>query len=118
MKTYDITNANISYYVDSIWIPVNATEKEINDGLDNAEMDITVTWDDDWSPAPFDTLHFDYQSPYTAEPGTTSLVGYLDLRKLCKVWDISFRYMDAWGVEQDKIPLIIKAVVGEREEEE
>lgn len=116
MKTYDITNANVNYYVDSIWLPVNATEKEINDSLDDAEMDISIECDDWWEPAPWDTLHFDYESPDTSQEGMTSLVGYLSIPGYCAQIGVSLKYTDAWGVVQDKIPLIIKAAVGSREE--
>lgn len=116
MKTYEITNENVSYYVDSITVPVNATEEDINDGLEAAEMDINIDWGDDWEPAPYEVLHFDYQSPYTEQIGQTSLTGYIDLRGFCKVFNVSLKYTDAWGIEQDKIPFIIKVNVCEREE--
>lgn len=116
MKTYEIINENVSYYVDSISVPVNATEEDINDGLSNAEMDISIDWGDAWEPAPYEVLHFDYQSPYTEQTGETSLTGYLDLREFCKAFNVSLKYTDAWGIKQDKIPLIIKVCVFERED--
>lgn len=117
MKTYEITNENVSYYVDSIWLPMDATREDIDDGLADAEMDISIDWGDNWAPSPYEALHFDYESPYTAEVGDTSLTGYLDLREFCKEINVSLKYTDAWGVNQDKIPIIIHAVVGKREEE-
>lgn len=117
MKSYEITNENVAYYSDSIWLPTNATQEEINDALDDVEMDISIDWKEGWDNAPYETLHFDYESPYTSETGETSLTGYLDLRKFCKAVGVSLNYTDAWGIKQDKIPLIIRAVVGNREED-
>ncbi len=118
MKTYDITNENVGYYVDSIALPLNATQEDINDALENAEMDISITWDDNWDNAPWEALHFDYNSPHSSEEGETSLTGYLDLREFCKHCNVSLRYTDAWGIVQDKIPLIIKSFVMKDEEDE
>ncbi len=115
MKSYEITNENVGYYSDNIWLPTNATQEEINDALENVEMDISIDWGEGWNNALYEALHFDYESPYTLEIGETSLTGYLDLRKFCETNDISLNYTDAWGIKQDKIPLIIRAIVGERE---
>lgn len=117
MKTYEITNENVSYYVDCIGLRTNATREEIDDALADAEMDISIDWGDNWAPSPYEALHFDYESPYTREVGETSLSGYLDLREFCKANNVSLKYTDAWGVNQDKIPIIIHAAVDEREEE-
>lgn len=60
-------------------------------------MDISINWGDDWALSPYEALHFDYESPYTAEVGETSLCSYLDLREFCEEINVSLKYTDAWA---------------------
>ena len=118
MKTYQITNKDVAYYDSCITVYPNATKDDIDGALSDVEMDISIDWGDNWSPASWEALHFDYQSPDTKEIGTTSLVGYIDLKRFCKESNVSLVYTDAWGIKQDKIPIIICVKVVEREEED
>ena len=113
MSKYQITNRSVSYYVPSISVTIGAGRSEIDDALSNAEMDISVDWGENWAPADWDSLRFDYESPDTSKEGTTTLVGYVGLRKFEKQdgVGVELEYRDAWGIVQDKIPICIQTSV-------
>ncbi len=117
MGKFRITNENVSFYVDAIGVIVGAKEQEINDGFDDAEMDISIDWGENWEPAKWDCIKLDYSSLDTSKAGITTIVGYLDVRKFEQQVKIELEYIDFWGVEQDKIPFSIRVYVSECEKD-
>ena len=117
MAKFRITNENVRFYVDSIGVNEGAKEQEINNGFADAEMDISIDWGENWEPAEWNCIKLDYNSLNTSKVGITTIVGYLDVRKYEQQVKIELEYIDAWGVEQDKIPFSVRVYVLEREED-
>lgn len=117
MEKYRITNENVSFFVNSINVSVGAKEQEINDGFDNAEMDINIDWGENWDPCQWNCITLDYNSPDTSKVGVTTIVGYLDVRKFEELENIKLEYIDPWKMEQDKIPFSMRVFVTEPKEE-
>ena len=129
MKEYAITDKNLSYYIESIGVTVapgaSLEERQhlLEGALEDAEMDISIDWGDNWQPSEWENLHFDYSSPKIDVAGVSStMMGWLDLRGFEKQVnasgeDIHLVYTDAWGQEQDKMPLCIHVYVNPVEED-
>jgi hypothetical protein len=116
MPKCKVTNESVQYYSSSIAVPVGGDEQEIMDALSNAEMDVSIHWEGDWAPSPWEALVYDYKSPDTSKAGETTLVGYIDLVKFQDEIKVELEYRDAWGIIQDKIPICHHVWVEEPEE--
>ncbi|MDR2600496.1 MAG: hypothetical protein LBC73_09510 [Oscillospiraceae bacterium] len=117
MIKYKITNENVQYYSSAIAVPVGAVKEDIIDALGNAEMDVSIHWDDGWAPSSWEALYYVYDSPDTSKVGETTLVGYLDLIRFQKEAEVELEYHDAWGFKQDKIPICHRVIVDEPDED-
>jgi hypothetical protein len=116
VSKYKVTNESVQYYSPAITANQGSGKQGLMDALENAEMDVSIHWDDDWAPSPWEALVYDYDSADTSKLGETTLVGYIDLARFQDEIKVKLEYHDAWGMIQDKIPICHLVHVIEKEE--
>lgn len=112
---HKITNENIFYEI-SFLLQLNDTPQDVSWYLDDVESFVRIDCDGNSIYCSWPCVTFYFDTPDTSRLGDTTVIGYLDIRKLEKEEQCEFEYRDAWGQIQDKVPLCFLATIVDEEQ--
>lgn len=118
MKKIQLTDNDLERQLTGIAVTLHDTPDDVGGALDDVENFISVKTETELLYVGWEAVIFDFTTPDTSTLGQTTLLAYLDLRKLELselVEETEFEYRDRDGLIQDKIPFCIQVQVEEPE---